>query len=246
MTELRNMNWALVIPMANEENDFAPFVRELLKSLEEVKSGKIYFVVDNVSKDRTLELCQKLSQQDSRFVTVFAPENKNVVDAYIRGYKEALKNNHNYIIEMDAGLSHDPKQLPTFLQKLSEGYECVFGSRFIKGGSMGDSPPKRKMLSKGGTLLSNFLLGTKLDDMTSGYQGFTKEAAEKFTNYDLKSKAHFYQTELRYLLRKRKWIEIPISYNAPSPRVSEKAIKNSFSVLFYYLWRRITFRSVAL
>jgi dolichol-phosphate mannosyltransferase len=246
MTEVKDMNWALVIPMANEENDFAPFVRELFKALEEIKSGKIYFVVDNVSKDRTLELCQKLSLEDSRFATVFAPENRNVVDAYIRGYKEALKNNHDYIIEMDGGLSHLPNQLPDFLKKLAEGYECVFGSRFIKGGSMGNSPPKRKMLSKGGTLLSNFFLGTKLHDMTSGYQGFTKEAAEKFSNYPLKSKAHFYQTELRYLLRKRKWIEIPISYSAPSPRVSEKAIKNSFSVLFYYFLRRITFRSVAL
>jgi dolichol-phosphate mannosyltransferase len=246
MIEIKNMNWALVIPMANEENDFAPFVHEIFNAFEEIKSGKIYFVVDNVSKDRTHELCQKLSLEDSRFVTVFAPENRNVVDAYIRGYKEALKKNHDFIIEMDGGLSHLPIQLPYFLKKLSEGYECVFGSRFIKGGSMGDSPPKRKILSKGGTLLSNLLLGTKLHDMTSGYQGFTKEVAEKFTSYHLKSVAHFYQTELRYLLRKRKWIEIPISYSAPSPRVSEKAIKNSLSVLLYYFWRRITFRSVAL
>ena len=240
------MNWALVVPMANEESDFPPFVRELYKALEEIKSGKVYFVIDKVSTDRTLELCEKLSKQDQRFITVWAPENKNVVDAYLRGYREALKNNHDYIIEMDAGLSHDPKTLPDFLTALQNGYECVFGSRFTDRGSMGDSPFKRKLLSKGGTLLSNILLGSKLHDMTSGYQGFTKEVVEKFLSYQLKSTAHFYQTELRYLLRKRKQLEIPISYKAPSPRVSDSAIKNSFEVLFYYFRRRITFRSISL
>lgn len=237
------ISWALVIPMANEEIDFTPFVRQLFKTLEELKSGKVFFIVDKVSKDRTMEICQKFSQQDERFITVWAPENKNVVDAYIRGYKEALKSGHDYIIEMDAGLSHDPTLIFNFLKKFLEGYECIFGSRLMEGGSMEDSPIKRRMLSKGGTILSNLLLGTKLHDMTSGYQGFTKEVAEKFTNYPLKSVAHFYQTEIRYLLRKRKWIEIPISYKAPSPRVSDKAIKNSISVLLYYFWRRMTFRS---
>ncbi len=241
-----NINWALVVPMANEENDFPPFVQELFKALEEIKSGKIYFVVDKVSTDKTLELCEKLSKQDKRFATVWAPENKNVVDAYLRGYREALKNNHDYIIEMDAGLSHDPKLLQDFLKAFQNGYECVYGSRFIEGGSMGDSPFKRRLLSKGGTVLSNFFLGSKLHDMTSGFQGFTKDVVEKFLSYQLKSTAHFYQTELRYLLRKRNQLEIPIGYKAPSPRVSDSAILNSLSVLFYYFWKRITFRAIAL
>lgn len=147
---------------------------------------------------------------------------------------------------MDAGLSHDPEALQTFLSKLNEGYECVYGSRFIDGGSMGDSPSNRQSLSKTGTVLSNFLLGTKLKDMTSGYQGFHRTVVEKFTAYSLESKAHFYQTELRYLLRKYKSIEVPIHYRAPSPRVSKKAIINSIETLLYYFWRRITFRSISL
>ena len=240
------MNWALVVPMANEENEFAPFIRELYKALENIDSGKIYFVVDNVSEDRTLELCQKLSKQDSRFVTVWAPENKNVVDAYLRGYKEAFKNNHDYIIEMDAGLSHNPHNLPEFLNEFQNGYDCVLGSRFLPGGSLNHSSLRRRFLSKGGTILSNLLLGTHFHDMTSGYQGFTKEVVAKFVSHPFKSKAHFYQTELRYLLRKYKSIEIPISYEAPSPRVSQGSIINSFRVLFYYFWKRITFSPVYL
>src|SRR5437762_2611957 len=142
------MNWGLVVPMANEEPDFFPFVSSLKKTLDEIQSGKVYFVVDTVSTDKTPGLCNQLSKEDSRFTMVWAPENKNVVDAYIRGYQEALKNNHDFVIEMDAGLSHDPKSLPIFLNHLNEGYECVFGSRFIQGGSMGDSPANRRSLSK--------------------------------------------------------------------------------------------------
>lgn len=242
-----NKKWAVIVPMANEEHDFFPFVSAMQKQMEAIGNGVVFLIVDNVSKDKTLELCHQLSENDKHFHTVFAPENKNVVDAYIRGYKEALiKSDAEFIIEMDAGLSHDPIALTTFLSKLNEGYECVYGSRFIDGGSMGDSPTNRQSLSKTGTVLSNLLLGTKLKDMTSGYQGFHRNIVEKFTTYTLESKAHFYQTELRYLLRKYKSVEVPIHYRAPSPSVSKKAIINSVETLLYYFWRRITFRSISL
>lgn len=236
-------NFAIVIPMANEQEEFFPFIDSLTKVLNMLESGKVYFVVDNVSKDKTLKLCKDLSSADDRFITVWAPENKNVVDAYMKGYKEALKNKHEIIIEMDAGLSHDPKALPMFLRVLNEGNECAFGSRFINGGSICDSSWKRTFLSKFGTILSNLLLGTKMYDMTSGYQGFHTDIVEKFIEYNLLSKAHFYQTELRYLLRKSRYAEIPIHYRAPSPSVSKKAIYNSFSVLFYYMLLRLKFKS---
>ena len=231
--------WAIVIPMANEEQDFKPFIDMLNFVINELNPGNIYFVIDKASKDRTLELCQELSSKDNRYVTVWAPENRNVVDAYVRGLREAYEAGHDLIIEMDAGLSHDPRAIPMFLRVLNEGNECAFGSRFINGGSMGDSPFKRRMLSKTGTVLANVLLGTKLRDMTSGYQGFHRDVVAKIINHDFKSKAHFYQTELRYLLRKRRNFEVPIHYQAPSPRVSPNAIKNAYQTLFYYFVQRL-------
>jgi dolichol-phosphate mannosyltransferase len=237
------VNFAVVIPLANEQESFHPFIASLTEVLNKIESGKVYFVVDNVSKDNTLELCKNLSANDNRFCTVWAPENKNVVDAYINGYKEALKHNHEIIIEMDAGLSHDPKAIPMFLRVLNEGNECAFGSRFINGGSIWDSNWKRTFLSRFGTILANALLGTKMYDMTSGYQGFHAHIVEKFVNYPLLSRAHFYQTELRFLLRKSRFAEIPIHYRAPSPNVSKKAIFNSFNVLFHYFIQRLKFKS---
>ncbi len=238
-----NNDWAVIVPLANEENDFTPFIDELSVVLTRLNSGKVYLVVDTVSTDNTLGLCEQLSKNDKRFVTIFAPENKNVVDAYIRGYREAYANGHDLMIEMDAGLSHDPKALPMFLRVLNEGNECAFGSRFINGGSMVESPRFRRFLSKSGTWLSNILLGTTLYDMTSGFQGFHAHIVKKLLNTPLRSKAHFYQTEVRYLLRKTKYAEIPIHYKAPSSSISKKAILNAWSVLLYLFFKRITFNA---
>ena len=82
--------------------------------------------------------------------------------------------------------------------------------------------------------------------MNSGYMGFHADIAKKFVEHGLLSKAHFYQTEVRYLLRYQQCIEVPIHYMAPSPRVSRKAIRNSLEVLLYYFFKRITGKSVSL
>ncbi|HEX8547917.1 MAG TPA: glycosyltransferase, partial [Cytophagaceae bacterium] len=145
-------NWAVIIPMANESKDFPEFSEAIVKVLDRLTGGTVYFIVDNATKDNTFELCQELEGKDNRFKAVWAPENKNVVDAYMRGYREAYNNGHDLIIEMDAGLSHDPRALAMFLRVLNEGNTCAFGSRFINGGSMGDSPWNRRNLSKTGTV----------------------------------------------------------------------------------------------
>jgi len=236
---MRNEYFAVIVPMANEEKDFHRFTDALKKVLNELKSGNVYLIIDNASKDQTLHFAEKLAKDDSRFVAIWAPENRHVADAYIRGYKDALNKGHQIIIEMDAGMSHDPSFLPAFLKAFDEGYDCVYGSRFIKGGAMVNSPLNRIIFSKFGTWFSNLLLGTNLYDMTSGYQGFRTEIVRKFVNYDLRSVAHFYQTELRYLLRKYSYKEIPITYHATSSGVSNQSIKNSLAVLFYYFFFRV-------
>jgi dolichol-phosphate mannosyltransferase len=239
-------NWAVVVPLANEEQELPEFSTALAAVMDSLGGGAAYLVVDKVSKDRTLEMCRELEQRDSRFKTRWIPENRNVVDAYLNGFREALKDGHEIIIEMDGGLSHDPRAIPAFLRALNEGNDCAFGSRYINGGSMVDSPFKRRLLSKGGTILARWLLGAKLADMTSGFQAFRRPVLLKVVDYPLLSRAHFYQTELRHLLRRQKLIEVPIHYRAPSPRVSPGAIRNSVAVLVHYFLRRISGKSPAI
>lgn len=242
----KKKTFAIVSPLANEAETFEEYTTALQYALDDLEAGEVFFVVDNVSKDNTLDLCNRLENTDRRFHTVFAPENRNVVDAYLRGYREALKHPFDYIIEMDGGMSHNPAALPQFIRCLNEGHKCVFGSRFINGGSIYDSNWRRTLFSRGGTILSNLLLGTHMRDMTSGYMGFHADVARKFVEYGLLSKAHFYQTEVRYLLRYQQYIEVPVHYIAPSPSVRWEAVRNSFAVLFHYFFKRITGRPAAI
>lgn len=240
---MRTFNFALVVPLANESSDFRTFTDHLRTTLDYLKCGTVYLVIDTVSKDNTLELSRTLSGEDPRFVTLYAPENRNIVDAYLCGYREAYENGHEFIIEMDGGMSHDPRAIPMFLRVLNEGNECAFGSRFINGGSIQDSSFNRVFLSRFGTILSNVLLGSRMYDMTSGYQGFHASVVKQILDYGLLSRAHFYQTEVRYLLRRKRFREVPIHYRAPSPSVSKKAIYNSINVLLFYFFKRISFQS---
>ena len=237
-----NNNWAVIIPVANEAKDLHELVSVLNYVLDKLESGRVYFIVDNASKDNTRSLCEELAAKDKRYVCVWSPENRCVVDAYLKGYRTALDNGHKFIIEMDAGLSHDPRALPMFLRVLNEGNECAFGCRNINGGSNADSPFSRRFLSTFGTILANLFLGTRMWDMTSGYQGFHASVVEAFLKYPLRSRAHFYQTELRYLLRKTRYREIPIHYRAPSPGVSSGSLNNSLKVFLYYILRHWTGR----
>ena len=237
-----NAHFAICIPMANEERDFDSFITPLKKALSDFPNVTVYLVVDNASKDRTPELCEALGREDARFRYVWAPENRNVVDAYLRGFKEAVAAEPDYIVEMDGGGSHDPAAIPAFLRALREGNECAFGSRYINGGSLHDSPFKRRFLSKFGSFLGRRLLGCGVKDATSGYEAFTLAVMKDILAYPLRSRAHFYQTELRYLLNKRNWVEVPIHYVSPSPRVSPNALKNSLGCLFHYTLRRFTGR----
>lgn len=229
--------FAICIPMANEAADFDSFITPLCKVLDKLPGATVYLVVDKASTDATPQLCEELAARDTRFRYIWAPENRNVVDAYLNGFRAAMKDEPEFIIEMDGGGSHDPRVLPAFVRAMTEGNECAFGSRYINGGSMVGSPFRRRFLSKFGSFVARVLLGCPMQDVTSGYEAFSREVMEKILAYPLKSKAHFYQTELRYLCRYRNWIEIPIHYTAPSPRVSPKALKNARNCLLYYMFK---------
>ena len=99
--------------------------------------------------------------------------------AHVRGYREAIAAGCDWTLEMDGGFSHQPKDLPAFFQEMTEGYDRVFGSRFCEDGQITDTPWKRRFISLGGPFLPNLLLGTKLRDMTSGYELFSRPVLQE-------------------------------------------------------------------
>ena len=229
------MRLAIIIPVSNEEETISSFCNSLNEQLIDLQIEiKVYFVLDQSSKDSTLRILENFCKQNSFFSIHWSPQNRNVVDAYVSGYRHALNFNHDFFLEMDAGFSHDPSQVIKFIRCFSKGYDCVYGSRFIDGGKIINSNSKRLFFSKYGKYISNFLLGMKYSDSTSGFQGFSKITLENWINYPLRSKGHFYQTEVKYLLKNHKWIEVPITYKNPSKSVTFKVIRNSIECLLYY------------
>lgn len=230
---------AIVIPAANEEPTIKKFVTAMLKEIKRLRlRATIFFITDDVSKDHTRSILEKISKLNRQIVHIYEPRNKNVVDAYVRGYKEALRKKYDYIIEMDCGFSHLPKDLHKFIQGFSEGYDCVLGVRPLWSLSY-KVPFKRRAFSLGGTILGNVLLGTHFSDMTSGYEGFTKNVAKKIFAKKLHATGHFFQTEVRFMASKYTYKEVPVTYNFPSPRVNSNSIRNSFTTLFYLTRKRL-------
>ena len=138
-----SLKLAVVCPVANESATIIRFVRAVLDECGQAgfQSVKFFAVVDHVSKDNTLDLLKGLAAEEPQLEVVWAPENRNVTDAYIRGYREALNSGCDWILEMDAGFSHQPSDIPRFFARMAEGYVCVFGSRFCAGGEMIESYP---------------------------------------------------------------------------------------------------------
>jgi len=221
--------------MANERDTATRFVREVLAACAPFEFGAVTFfaVLDRVSRDGTVELLRGLEAELPQLRVVWAPENRSVVDAYLRGYREALDAGCDWVLEIDAGYSHQPSDIPCFFKKMLEGYDCVFGTRFGPGGRITESSFKRRLISRGGTFLANLLLGTRLSDMTSGFELFSRAALHEVLEKGVNSRGHFFQTEIKAHCQALRVAEVPIHYRAASDSVNKDVLKDALR----NLWR---------
>lgn len=203
MMDVTNVRLGIACPMANEADTCVDFVGALLAECSRFpfQSVRMFVVLDGVSKDASRALLEKLALTEPRLKVVWAPQNRCIVDAYLRGYREAIAGECDWILEIDGGFSHDPADLPKFIETMAQGYDCVFGTRLGLGGSFQDVSLKRRTISRTGTLLTNLLLGTRLTDMTSGYELFSRKALQMVLDRGIRSRAHFFQTEIKVLCR---------------------------------------------
>ena len=219
----------IVMPVANEETTMRQIIDEILNLPYD--NLFLYLVIDSYSKDRTELIIHEKEKETNRVKCIFYKESQGVITCYLEGFRQALLDGAERIIEMDGGGSHLPKEIPQFIEKLDEGYDCVWGSRFIQGGGISNQPFYRRFLSGGGTYLANFVLGTRLKDMTSGFEGFQRNILETMNLDKFLSKGHMYQTEMRYYCRKYKTIEVPIHYIGSSTSLSSKSVTEALKIL---------------
>jgi len=226
-----NQKTFVVMPVGNEEETIANTLARILEL--EIEDLLVTPVIDDYSQDNTRKIIEDFEKQYPGKIKLLYNKNAmGTIPAYFYGFRYALKNGAKYIIEMDAGNSHLPEQIPGFIEKLEEGYDCVFGSRFIKGGKFIDHPYHRIFISWLGTKIANLYLGTKLKDMTSGFEAFRADVLERFDFDAFLSTGHFYQTEMRYYCKGFKTIEVPIHYIGSKSRFSPNTLLNALKELF--------------
>jgi dolichol-phosphate mannosyltransferase len=223
------MRLGVTIPLANEEQTVDELLGRVLAQLG--PDDCIFCVLDRASGDGTRKHVEIKATQDPRVVLVWAPTNRCVVDAYFCGYRQALSAGCRWILEMDGGLSHSPEQIGQFVQAMQQGYDYAGGCRFTKGGSY-SGRVSRFLLSWGGTKLANLLLGTRMKDMTSGFECFTRPALETVVAQGVCSRGHFFQTEIRLQMHDWNWTEVPIHYRGPSKSVAMGTIREAIRNLW--------------
>ncbi len=224
-----DLTLGIVTPMANERETAEAFVKQVAAECQQYGFREVrhFAILDRVSKDGTLELLRSLAEGIPTLSVVYAPENRSVVDAYVRGYREALTWDADWILEIDAGFSHSPADIPLLLRTMAEGYDCVFGSRFCKGGRMANAPLRRYLISKGGSLAAQLLLGTQLSDMTGGFELFSRDALTQILARGIASRGPFFQTEIKAFAKRMKICEVPIQYSSPSHVVGGAALQDA-------------------
>lgn len=220
----------IVMPVANEGDTMADVLDRILRL--PYTDLYVYPVVDSYSKDNTEQIIREYEKKSDKVKCIFYKESTGVISCYFEGFRQAIEDGAQCIIEMDGGGSHQPEEIPLFIDKLEEGYDCVWGSRFVDGGGFANHPLYRRLLSSGGTLLANLVLGTKLKDMTSGFEAFKKEILEEMDLAAFLSKGHMYQTEMRYYCRNYNTVEVPIHYIGSTSELKAKSVKDALEILF--------------
>jgi dolichol-phosphate mannosyltransferase len=199
----------VIIPTYNERENIGGITREILSSSHEVE----VLIVDDNSPDGTGKLADDMAKATHRVHAMHRAGKLGLGSAYIEGFKYALANGYDYVMEMDADYSHDPKEIPNFLEAAKKS-DVVVGSRYIGGVRILNWPIKRLMLSYGASLYTRLITGLNLIDCTSGFKCFRREVLEALDLDRVHSDGYSFQIEMSFLCQKKGFIlkEIPIVF----------------------------------
>lgn len=233
------MKSMVIIPTYNEKTGIKKLIEELLSLDSDIQ----ILVVDDNSPDGTGKLVEEMAQKCNRIHIIHRENKLGLGSAYIEGFRYALNTDVKYIFEMDGDLSHDPKYIPYFLDKIKE-YDVVIGSRYINGISVVDWPMSRLILSYFANLFTKTLSGLKVKDSTSGFKCFRREALEGINFAKIKSNGYAFQIEVNYICQQNKYriAEIPIIFYgrySGTSKMDRKIVIEAFFMVWKLWFRNI-------
>jgi dolichol-phosphate mannosyltransferase len=200
------------LPTYNELENLEPMLRALAGVLRE---GDRVLVVDDASPDGTGELADRLAAE-LPFVSVLHRASKEGLGpAYIAGFRRALAEGAELVLEMDCDFSHDPAAVPSLIAAAENGADLVLGSRYIAGGSIPNWGAARRFVSLGGNLYAQIVLGSRLRDLTGGFKCFRARVLETIDLDAIGAKGYAFQIETTYRVVQKGFrvVEVPISFS---------------------------------
>lgn len=204
------MNGTLVVvPTYNERENLPSLAQRLLALPTPVD----LLVVDDNSPDGTGKVADDLAVKHAFIHALHRPEKRGLGRAYLAGFKWALQRGYEFIFEMDGDFSHNPDDIPVFLEAAKEA-DLVLGSRYVNGIRIINWPLRRLMLSKAAAKYVHLITGMPFTDPTGGYKCFRRRALQTINLEGVESNGYSFQIEMTHKLWRQgmKIVEVPIIF----------------------------------
>ncbi|MEN6566076.1 MAG: polyprenol monophosphomannose synthase [Veillonellales bacterium] len=225
----------VIMPTYNERNNLEELLAIIYKEIADIH----VLIVDDHSPDGTENLINRLIQKQypDRLFLLERSGKLGLGTAYIAGFKWALKRDYQYIFEMDADFSHNPKYLKQFIAA-AENCDLVLGSRYVTGGGIVNWNFIRRVLSYGGSLYSRAILKLPFKDLTGGFKCFHRKVLEQINLDDVKSNGYSFQIEMTYrtFLKGFRIKEMPIVFEERAEGKS-KMSRKIFMEAVLMIWK---------
>ncbi|HEX2572900.1 MAG TPA: polyprenol monophosphomannose synthase [Polyangia bacterium] len=200
----------IIVPTYNERENLAALVGAALAELP----GADVLVIDDGSPDGTGVLADALAAENPHVKVLHRAGKLGLGTAYLAGFRYALAHEYDFVFEMDADFSHDPKYLPLLWRRAREGADVVVGSRYVAGGGTINWGIGRQIISRGGSLYARTILGVGVRDLTSGFICYRRAVLEGIALDHIRSNGYSFQIEMKYRALKAgfRLVEVPIVF----------------------------------
>jgi dolichol-phosphate mannosyltransferase len=223
----------IIVPTYNERENLARMAQKLLS----LSIGVDVLVVDGNSSDGTGKIADDLAVKYPQIHVLHEQKKNGLGRAYIAGFKWALERDYEFIFEMDSDLSHDPDDVPMFLEA-ARNADLVLGSRYVNGIRVINWPLKRLMLSRCAGKYVKLVTGMPFTDPTGGYKCFHRRALQAINLNKVRSNNYSFQIEITHKLWRQgcKIVEVPIIFTERAEGRSKMA-GHIVSEAFWMVWR---------
>jgi len=231
----------ICLPTYNERENLEPMVRALGAVL---RPGDRVLVIDDSSPDGTGQIADRLASELDYVGVLHRERKEGLGPAYLAGFRRALADGAELVLEMDCDFSHDPKDVPRLIAAAEEGADLVLGSRYVRGGSVGNWGLVRRFVSRGGSIYAQVLIGTRIRDLTGGFKCYRRAVLERIDLAAIASRGYAFQIETTYRALRAGFrvVEVPIRF------VDREAggSKMSRAIVLEAIWKVPALRAAAL